>query len=98
MTENFDKRRPTDRPIDKAAALELAQTNSVLRDDVYTMQAIRDGGYMYKGKFTPITHFDDFLSDREKSLKNDQRPFGKGGPVVKPDHMVQHSDPKEKAE
>ncbi|MEK7145339.1 MAG: hypothetical protein AAB808_01165 [Patescibacteria group bacterium] len=97
MTESFEKKVPTDRPIDKEAALELAQTNSVLRSDTFTMQAIRDGGYMVEGKFTPITHFDDFLHDREEELRTTQ-PQSKGGPKVKPEHLIQHSNPNEKVE
>ncbi|HEY4495847.1 MAG TPA: hypothetical protein VJC04_00615 [Candidatus Paceibacterota bacterium] len=96
MEENFEK-RATDRPIDKEAALELAQTNSVLRNDDFTLQALRDGGYTVDGKFTPITHFDDFLNDREKKLRAKQQD-SQGGPKFKPEHLVQHSNPNEKVE
>ena len=96
LEENFEK-RATDRPIDKEAALELAQTNSVLRNDDFTLQALRDGGYTVDGKFTPITHFDDFLNDREKKLRAKQQD-SQGGPKFKPEHLVQHSNPNEKVE
>jgi len=96
MKEDFEK-RPTDRPIDRETALELAQTNSALREDDFTMQALRKGGYMADGKFTPITNFDDFLADREKDLRTRQ-PYRGGSPNIKPEHLVQHSDPNEKVE
>ncbi len=95
MKNAFEK-EPTNRPIDKEAALELVQTSPVLRDDTYTMQVIRDGGYTIEGKFTPITHYDDFLAERERVLKAGSQ--SKGGPGIKPEHMVTHSDPNEKVE
>lgn len=89
---------PTDRPIDKEAALELIRTNSVLRDDVYTIQAIQNGGYRDReGKFVEINHFDDFLYEREKKLRADRQ--AEAGPEIKlEDVMIKHSDPKEKVE
>ncbi|KKT74654.1 MAG: hypothetical protein UW71_C0017G0007 [Parcubacteria group bacterium GW2011_GWB1_44_7] len=99
MKENFEKKMPTDRPIDKEAALELVQTNSVLRNDVYTIQAIQNSGYRDgEGNFVPITHFDDFLFEREKKLRNDRRAAEAGPEIKLKDVMVEHSNPNEKVE
>jgi hypothetical protein len=81
----------------KEAALERALKNSLLRDDEYTMQVIREGGYTIDGKFVPINDFNDFLTQREQILKS-QGKYTQGGPKVKPEHLVQHSDPYEKIE
>lgn len=95
MKEIFEKNASTHRSIDTKAALELARTNPILRDDEYTFQAIKKGGYINKdGEFEQITDLGNFLAEREEAVKTKI----KGGPEVKAEHLIQHSDPKEKVE
>lgn len=94
---NFEKEALSHRPLDREAALELARTNPILMNDTHTFESIKRGGAMVEGKFVPIEDFGEFLAEREKEVRVNP-PYGKAGPNVKKEHLVQHSDPAEKVE